>query len=56
MIAGFVALMIAHSRVLPFSVALYSTESRCQTAISQQQPKYPKTPLLCGEVMRGSYM
>ncbi len=56
MIAGFVALMIAHSRVLPFSVALYSTESRCQTAISQQQKKYPKNLLFCGEVIRTRYL
>ncbi|WP_156994507.1 hypothetical protein [Tatumella morbirosei] len=56
MIAGFVALMLAHSRVMPVSVALYSTESRCQAAISQRQKKYPKNLLFCGEVMRTSYL
>ncbi|GAA0500602.1 hypothetical protein GCM10009414_07660 [Tatumella terrea] len=52
MIAGFVALMISHSRVLPVTKALYPTETQCQSALKHDQKQRPGAELLCGEVMR----
>lgn len=56
MIAGFVALMISHSKVLPVSRALYPTEDQCQSALVQDQKQRPDTQMICGEVMRSHEM
>ncbi len=56
MIAGFVALMITHSKVLPVTQALYPTEDQCHSALVQDQKQRPNTQLLCGEVMRSNAM